>query len=113
MNTAANQLECHRCCRVKIENRVQFLRPDDLVLFDRPRKCAGLAKPLTVGQERLAPAQLLFRLFAFFNVGQKNIPVEDSPFRVAQREPSRLEPAIYAIEAPESLFDIERTASGQ
>ena len=29
--------------------------------------------------------------------------MEDSPFRVAQRAPSRLEPAIDDIEAPKSL----------
>ena len=113
VNAAPDQLERHRCGWVKGEDRVQFRGPLDLVRFYRPRERAGFAETLTIGKECLAPAQLIFRLFALVDIRQQDIPVADSPFRVAQREPPRLEPPVDAVEASKALLDIERVAGGQ
>src|SRR5580658_10169463 len=85
VNTTANQFECHGQAWVKVENGAQFRRPDDLILCYRPRKCAGFAEALTIGEERLAALPMLLGALEIVDVGICAIPADDLSAFISKR----------------------------
>src|SRR6266436_3647881 len=62
-----------------------------------------LEQPLLAGELRLGPLPCV-------DVGEQNVPADDTAGRIAQGEPADLKPSIYAVEASNPFLDLGGSA---
>src|ERR1700683_1699221 len=108
MNSLKQQVERGARRWIVFKNVVDFFRPIELPAGNAPTKTAGLADLLPLGQESFATLQLLMGFLALIDVRNQDIPTDDTAFRVSRWQAAYHEPAVDAVGAKDTVFDIIR-----
>ena len=70
------------------------------------------AHAVHVGEIRLHLIQSRQRSCAILNVRQQNVPARDAPGVIANWDAADVKPPIFAVEAPQALFEVEGNPGG-
>ena len=70
------------------------------------------AHAVHVGEIRLHLLQSRQRLCAILDVRQQNVPADNTPGVIANWDAAVVKPPIFAVEAPQALFDLVGNAGG-
>src|SRR6266436_183985 len=98
------QIGLHR--PVVSKDAISFLRPDNFAGRDVPAETTRETQSLGFGQVGLASSQLLFRLLQIVNIGNQDIPADNTTLRVAECEATHVEPAIHAIGPADPVLNV-------
>ena len=82
-----------------------FDKPTERFEYFRHRMAARhhFEQPLFTGEQSFSPLPVV-------DIGLQDVPKDDMPVRISQREAARVEPAVDAIRTAEAVFEVVRMA---
>src|SRR6266436_9093726 len=108
MNSLKYQLQRWLDRSIVFKDIVGFIGPEDFSTRKVKAETARVAYALPLSQESLAALQLLMCFLALINIRNQVIPTDDTAFRVSQWKAAYVEPAVYSIGAPDTVFNVVR-----
>src|ERR1700678_3227034 len=108
MNPRQYHLQRRLYRSIEFKDIVAFRRPIDFSAGNTPAEAASVAYALPFSEESFAALQLLMGFLALINVRNQDIPTDDTAFRVSRWQAAYHEPAVDAVGAKDTVFDIIR-----